>query len=72
MTLEMPRPTRTASDSQEMGLVRVGTSSQTHGFIEKVGRVYVSLAGPRYDTAVEVGQSLTLEHARQILVRRAS
>lgn len=79
MTLQLPAPSHTASRSVASaehgtqlrpGIVRVGDAQRTYGYVEQVGRVYVSLAGSRYDRAVEVGQSLTLEHARQVLLPR--
>lgn len=38
------------------------------GFIDIVGGVYVALAGPRYDHAVEVRQSIVLDAAIAALV----
>lgn len=76
MTLQLPArhaaPTRTvgtrATLEVQPGIIRVGSAERTLGFIEQVGRVYVSLAGTRYDRAVEVAQSLTIEDARAALL----
>jgi len=48
--------------------VRVTIQGRTIGYIEVVGRLFVSLAGHRYDRAVEVRQSLILETAIDDLV----
>jgi len=48
--------------------VRVTVQGRTIGYIEVVGRLFVSLAGHRYDRAVEVRQSLILETAIDDLV----
>ena len=40
----------------------------TIGFVEKVGPVYVALAGPHYNAAVEVAQSRELEKAAQAVL----
>jgi len=50
-------------------LVRVGT--ETIGYIDVVGAVYVVLAGVHYDRAVEVSQTLALEDALAALQRGA-
>ena len=61
-TLEMrlPRVERVSPH-----LLRVYTSEATVGFVERVGPVFVALAGERYDRAVEVGQYRELEPAAQ-------
>ncbi|MCG7414453.1 MULTISPECIES: hypothetical protein [Microbacterium] len=41
----------------------VGRDGVALGFVDVVGRVYVSLAGARYCRAVEVAQSLSFERA---------
>ena len=48
-------------------LVEVVVGGETVGFIEMVGQVFVALAGNRYDLAVEVAQSVTIEVAHQAL-----
>lgn len=48
-------------------LVRVRRGDLTIGFVEHVGRVYVALAGERYDRAVEVAQTLDVSHAARAL-----
>lgn len=37
------------------------------GYIEVAGDVFVALRGSRYDTAVEVGQTLLIERATRLL-----
>lgn len=38
------------------------------GFVDVAGRVFVALAGCRYDRAVEVGQSVVFERAVEAVV----
>ena len=52
-------------------VVRVTLDGRTIGFVETVGRLFVGLAGHRYDHAVEVRQSLDLDHAISDLVAHA-
>ncbi len=44
-------------------VVEVRVGSRTIGYIETAGPVFVSLAGERYDVAVEVAQSMTVQKA---------
>lgn len=48
----------------------VSVDGCTVGFIDVVGTVFVSLAGHRYDRAVEVAQSLVFERAVAALAPR--
>lgn len=52
-------------------VVRVTVEGRTIGFVETVGRLFIGLAGHRYDHAVEVRQSLDLDHAISDLVAHA-
>lgn len=47
--------------SDEGYVVRAGR--QVIGFIDVVGAVFVVLQGPRYDRAVEIGQTLIFDNA---------
>lgn len=49
-------------------LYRVLSEHGVEGYVERVGSVWVSLAGSRLDRCVEVGQSLTLESATSKLL----
>lgn len=44
-------------------------ASDTMGFVEQVGKVYVALSGPDLARAVEVGQSLSWDAAVQMVWR---
>lgn len=55
-------------DRVSPSLLRVSRGEQVVGFVEHVGRVYVALAGERYDRAVEVAQSLDVTRAARSLV----
>jgi hypothetical protein len=48
-------------------LVEVVVGPDVVGFIEVVGPVFVALSGPRYDRAVEVAQSVSIEVAHRAL-----
>ena len=48
-------------------LVEVVVEGEVVGFIEMVGHLFVALRGPRYDIAVEVAQSMSIEVAHQSL-----
>jgi len=65
--MTLPRVVRISP--QLLSFVDEGT---TVGFVEKVGPVYVALAGDRYDRAVEVAQSRELERAAQSLLATLS
>ena len=45
------------------GLHHVRRETTTLGFVLRVGRVYVALCGPVYNTAIEVGQTLDFDEA---------
>jgi hypothetical protein len=49
------------------GLYEVTSGGCFLGFVERAGRVYVALAGTRYDRAVETGQALSLSAAAAML-----
>ncbi|RWZ59170.1 hypothetical protein ELQ92_12920 [Labedella populi] len=55
-------------DRVSPSLLRVAHGERVMGFVEHVGRVYVALAGERYDRAVEVAQSLDVTRAARALV----
>jgi hypothetical protein len=48
-------------------VLRVTLDGRTLGFVEHVGRVYVALAGDRYDRAVEIAQTLDVAAAARSL-----
>lgn len=48
----------------------VTRSAETIGFIDVAGGVFVVLAGPRYDRAIETSQTLSLEDAVLVLEGR--
>ena len=50
---------------------RVRAGTETIGYIDVVGAVYVVLAGVHYDRAVEVSQTLALEDALAALQQGA-
>jgi hypothetical protein len=50
----------------------VSVDGRTVGFVDVVGAVFVSLAGPRYDRAEEIAQSLLFERAVAVLVAPSS
>ncbi|HWR85769.1 MAG TPA: hypothetical protein VN200_07235 [Rhodoglobus sp.] len=53
-----------------ISVLRIEDDAQrTVGFVERAGSVYVSLRGSHYSFAVEVGQSLTFERAREVLLQ---
>lgn len=68
-TQPMALPRMVRISQQLISFVDGGT---TIGFVEKVGPVYVALAGERYDRAVEVAQSRELERAAQSLLATLS
>ena len=45
------------------GVHRVELDDNTLGYVQKEGKVFVSLCGSVYNTSLEVGQSLTLDTA---------
>jgi hypothetical protein len=49
-------------------LVEVVVGGSTIGYIEMVGSLFVSLKGSRYDLAVEVAQSMSIEVAHTALL----
>ncbi|WOQ69048.1 hypothetical protein RYJ27_10085 [Microbacterium limosum] len=48
---------------------RVTDGAATRGFVDVVGPVFVGLAGERYDRAVEIAQTLSLESAAEAILR---
>jgi len=52
-------------------VLQISFGERVVGFVEKVGMVYVSLLGARYDTATEVGQSMDADSAGRAVVRAA-
>ena len=56
-------PTLLALTTQRPDLVEVSTAARVLGYIEVVDHVFVTLAGPRYDVAVEVAQQLDFTRA---------
>ena len=50
----------------------VDTGRSTLGFIDVQGRVFVALAGPRYDRAIEASQTLRFDDAVRALGDRHS
>jgi hypothetical protein len=48
-------------------LVEVVVGGETAGFIEMVGNVFVALSGSRYDVAVEVAQSMSIDVVHRAL-----
>ena len=68
-------PSAPVVDEPTIALLRndiyvVLSSTQTMGFVEKVGNVYVALGGPDLARACEVGQSLSWDEA-VAMVRRS-
>lgn len=51
------------------GVFRVMIDGHVVGYVVEVGRIFVTLRGPVYNTSVEVGQSLTFEPAVRLLAR---
>ncbi|WP_309712777.1 hypothetical protein [Pseudolysinimonas sp.] len=51
------------------GVFRVVLDGAPMGYVVEVGRVFVTLRGPVYNTSIEVGQSLDFEAAVRLLVR---
>jgi hypothetical protein len=70
--LESPSGTRprplAAYRTVRPDLVEVVIAGEVVGFIEMVGHLFVALRGPRYDIAVEVAQSMSIEVAHQSLL----
>jgi len=60
-------------EKQGESLYRLGEPGHSAGYIERVGSVWVALAGSRLDRCVEVGQSTTFDRAAELLIgnRRA-
>lgn len=70
------RPATSASPSSRIQWSLIDTeryevtaSGSTIGFIDVAGAVFVALAGPRYDRAVEATQTLVFEDAIDALTR---
>ena len=42
-------------------------STETMGFVERVGNLFVALSGPELNHAVEIGQSLSWDQAVQMV-----
>jgi hypothetical protein len=57
------------SVSAPAGVVPVVQQEGVLGFVERAGKVFVALAGSRYDRAVEVGQRLSFTEAQAVLAR---
>jgi hypothetical protein len=57
------RPALLSVTAKRDGLLEVARGSAVLGYVEVVEPVFVALAGPRYDIAVEIAQSLDLERA---------
>lgn len=55
----------------DLDLYEIAWDDTVAGYVEVVGHVFVALAGPRYDRAVEVRQALSFSDAVEAL-RRAS
>jgi hypothetical protein len=55
-------------EKQGEALYRLGAADESAGFIERVGGVWVALAGARLDRCVEVGQSTSFDRAAELLV----
>lgn len=51
------------------GVFRVVVDGDPVGYVVEVGRVFVTLRGPVYNTSIEVGQSLEFEAAVRLLAR---
>ncbi|GHF17628.1 hypothetical protein [Pseudolysinimonas yzui] len=51
------------------GVFRVVVDGEPVGYVVEVGRVFVTLRGPVYNTSIEVGQSLEFEAAVRLLAR---
>ncbi|MFF1572250.1 hypothetical protein ACFVWR_05840 [Leifsonia sp. NPDC058292] len=54
-------------EKKDDSVYRVVTNAGVRGYIERVGKVWVTLEGPRLDRSVEVGQSFSLESAASLL-----
>lgn len=54
-------------EKEHEGIYRVVTNTGVRGYIERVGKIWVTLEGARLDRSVEVGQSLSLESAASLL-----
>ena len=52
------------------GVFRVVVDGSAAGYVAEVGRVFVTLRGPVYNTSVEIGQSLDFESAVRMLARQ--
>lgn len=75
MVMEARRTTKAAAPVAPVPWTRVDldryaitSGGEVTGYVEVVGPVFVALAGPRYDRAVEVAQSLTFHAAVDALV----
>lgn len=55
----------------DLDLYEIAWDDTVAGYVEVVGHVFVALAGPRYDRAVEVRQALSFPDAVEAL-RRAT
>lgn len=51
------------------GVFRVVIDGMPAGYVVEVGRVFVTLRGPVYNTSIEIGQSLDFEAAVRVLTR---
>jgi hypothetical protein len=51
------------------GIFRVVIDGLPVGYVVEVGRVFVTLQGPVYNTSIEIGQSLDFEAAVRVLTR---
>ncbi|HWR85052.1 MAG TPA: hypothetical protein VN200_03550 [Rhodoglobus sp.] len=68
ITQTLPARLRTEVEAPSIALVKddvyaVLGADGMHGFVEKVGNVYVALCGPDLPRACEVGQSLSWDVA---------
>ncbi len=61
------RSAATHSVSAPAGVVPVVRQEGVLGFVERAGKVFVALAGSRYDRAVEVGQRLSFTEAQAVV-----
>lgn len=65
---QAPRRALTSIRQVRDGLSEVRVGTEVVGYVETAGPVFVSLAGPRYDAAVEVAQSLSILTAVTALI----
>jgi hypothetical protein len=63
VSMDRPRTERVSPS-----LLRIVDRGATAGFVEKAGPVFVALVGDRYDRAVEVSQSLSLDAAARSVI----